>query len=189
MEGLFVVIAIGWVIFNLIGKGLKAANQSQKRPDQSPPQGARPRTYPPLTPTARPGGNGVPAWDDIMTMLGGGTTPPPQQAIDMEGESTEALGPSGSLIGPSMMEGSPSMLEGPGMMEGSAPMMGANQSGYEGRPLPGDAPVAAPTPEIPVAPPLKSAARPKRYDPAAMRDAVVWAEILAKPKSLRRVAR
>ena len=188
MEGI-IVIAIIWFVISVIGKGLKAANQSQKRPGQSPPQGARPRPpYPPLTPTARPGGNGAPAWDDIMTMLGGGTTPPPQTS-DMEGESTEALGPSGSMTGPSMMEGSPSMLEGPGMMEGSAPMMGANQPGYEGRPLPGDAPVTAPMLEIPVAPPLRSAARPKRYDPAAMRDAVVWAEILAKPKSLRRVAR
>ncbi len=190
MEGLIVVIAIGWFIFSLIGKGLRAANQSgqQSRPDQAPPGGARPRPpSPPLTPTARPFGDTASDWGDIMTMLGGAPAQTRQPAYS-EGES-EAMGPSGSLTGPSMMEGSPSMMTGPGMMEGSSPMMDASQPDYEGKSLPGEMSARAPQPEIPVAPPLRTATRPRRYDPAAMRDAVVWAEILAKPKSLRRVAR
>jgi hypothetical protein len=88
-----------------------------------------------------------------------------------------------------MMEGSPSMFEGPGMLGGKYPMVDLSQPSYEGKSLPGEAPARSPQPEIPVAPPLRTTARPRRYDPAAMRDAVVWAEILAKPKSLRRVAR
>jgi hypothetical protein len=191
MEGLIFVIAIGWFVFSLISRGLRAANQSgqKDRPGQAPPQGARPRPpYPPLTPTAQPGQTGAPDWGDIMTMLGGAPTQtrPP---VDMEGESTESSGPSGSMTSPSMMEGSPSMFEGPGMMDGKYPVVDLSQPSYEGASLPGKAPAPAPQPEISVAPPLRPAARPGRYDPAALRSAVVWAEILAKPKSLRRVAR
>lgn len=192
MEGLIIVIAIGWFIFSLIGKGLRAANQSgqQNKPGQTPPDDAQPRPpyRPPLTPTARPGQTGAPDWGDIMTMLGGGAPAQTRQPVYSEGES-EAMGPSGSLTGPSMMEGSPSMFEGSGMLDGKYPMVDLSQPDYEGKSLPGKAPVPAPRPDIPVAPPLRLVARPRRYDPAAMRDAVVWAEILAKPKSLRRVAR
>lgn len=191
MEGLIVVIAIGWFIFSLIGKGLRAANQSgqQNRPDQAPPGGARPRPpSPPLTPTARPFGDTASDWGDIMTMLGGGAPAQTRQPVYSEGES-EAMAPSGSLTGPSMMEGSPSMFEGSDLLDGKYPKVDLRQPSYEGTSLPGEAPVRAPQPEIPVAPPLRAAARTRRYDPAAMRDAVVWAEILAKPKSLRRVAR
>jgi len=185
MEALFVVISIGWVVFSLISRGLRAANQSgqRNRPGQAPPQGARPRPpyRPPLTPTVRPGETGAPDWADIMTMLGGGAQTQAQQPTAEEGVSTESSFPSGSLTSPSMMEGSPSMLEGPGMMDGGVPMMDEDRPGYEGAPAPGA--------ETPTAPPLRPDAQPRRYDPAAMRSAVVWAEILAKPKSLRRVGR
>ena len=178
-----IVIAIIWFVVNLLVKGAKSASQSgqRNRPGQAPPGGAQPRPpyRPPLTPTARPFGTGAPDWGDIMTMLGGGTET--QAPPAGEGMSTEAAGPSGSLTGPDMMEGSPSMLEGPDMMEGSVPMMDANQPYYEGTP-PGKAAAEEARPEMPEAP-------LRRHDPAAMRNAVVWAEILAKPKALRRVAR
>jgi hypothetical protein len=184
-----IVIAIIWFVISTLAKGMKAVNQSgqKNRPGQAPPQGARPRPpYPPLTPTMRPGQTGAPDWGDIMTMLGGGAETQTRQPADMEGMSTEAT--DANMTGPSMMEGSPSMLEGPGMMDGSAPMLDASQPDYEGASLPGETP-APPRPEIPVAPPLRPVARSRKRDPAAMRDAVIWAEILAKPKSLRRVAR
>jgi hypothetical protein len=123
-----------------------------------------------------------------MSMFGG-VPAQTREAPDMEGVSTESTGPDGSLTGPSIMEGSPSMMAGRGMMEGSAPMMDTSQPDYEGASLPGEAPVTSPRRDTAIAPPMRLATRSKKYDSAAMRDAVVWAEILAKPKSLRRVAR
>ena len=103
-------------------------------------------------------------------------------------------GPSGSLSGSSMMEGSASMMEGSKfIMDGSQPMMDESGPDYEGQTLPGElsADAVAMLPNAPesIAPPMRSAFLTKRFDPAAMRDAVIWSEILAKPKSLRRVAR
>ena len=197
MEGI-IAIAVIWFVINILTKGMKATNQSgrNQRSGQStsaPPGGMAARPRPPLTPTVRPGSTGAPDWSDIMTMLSGAQPQSTNEQEDMEGVSTESGGSSGSLTGPSMMEGASSMFEGPRMMDGSQPMMDAIQPDYEGATLPGelsaDAVAMLPKSEETVSPPLRSAFQPKRYDPAAMRDAVVWAEILAKPKSLRRVAR
>lgn len=123
--------------------------------------------------------------------------PAPRQEPVMEGVGTEAQPPSGSITGrslldngipgsegmagPTMMEGSPLMIEGAAMMDGSGP-------DYEGAALPGEPSYGAPkAPDV--APPMPDAATRRRFDPGAMRSAVVWAEILGKPKSLRRVAR
>ena len=177
MEGIIAIVILLFVV-NLLGKGLKAANQSG--PQRRTPAG------PPLTPVAR-----TPGWAEVMTMLNG------QPAQSAEGGST-----SGSITGPpmmegsGMMEGSRSMMEGSGMMEGSRSMMEGSQpmmdeSGpdYEGQTLPGepsaDAVAVLPKTETAVSPPMQNAFRPKKFDPDAMRDAVVWAEILAKPKALR----
>lgn len=199
-----IVIVIIWIVLSSIVKGIKNAvgsnpqnrNRTPYAPQRTQPN--RPRPIPPLTPTARPG-TGVPDMRDLMTMLGGASGNARPQP-DMEGVSTESNGPSGSLTGPSMMEGSPNMIDGPGMMDGSRsmmdgsqPMIDATQSDYEGATLPGelsaDAVAVLPRSEDPASAPLPPAFQPKRYDPAAMRDAVVWAEILKKPKAMRRVAR
>mgnify|MGYP001163282054 CR=1 FL=1 len=177
MEGIIAVVILLFVV-NLLGKGLKAANQSG--PQRRPPAG------PPLTPVARPGSARTPDWAEVMTMLNG---QPAQQSA--AGGST-----SGSITGSSMMDGSQSMMEGSGMMEGSRSMMEGSQPmmdeggpDYEGQTLPGepsaDAVAMLPKTETAISPPMQNAFRPKKFDPDAMRDAVVWAEILAKPKALR----
>lgn len=193
MEGI-IVIAVVLFVFRILFRGMMAASQSgpKKWPGEAQPGGQpRPPYRPPLTPAARPGEGAAPDWSDIMTMLGGADTQS-RQPTGMEGESTEALSPSGSLTAPSMMEGDPSAPEGYGMMDGSLPRMEAGQPGYEGAASPGASATAAtapmPVPETPAVP-LRPAARPGRHDPAALRGAVVWAEILAKPKALRRVVR
>ena len=198
MEGL-IVIAVIWFVISTFAKAAKQANKSgsgnrragspYSTPPASPPT-PRTVTRPPLAPVARPGSTGAPDWSEIMTMLSG-TQPqkaaPQAQDQDMEGVSTESTGPSGSLSGSSMMEGSKFI------MDGSQPMMDESGPDYEGQTLPGElsADAVAMLPSAPesIAPPMRSAFLTKRFDPAAMRDAVIWSEILAKPKSLRRVAR
>ena len=164
MEGIIAIVILLFVV-NLLGKGLKAANQSG--PQRRTPAG------PPLTPVAR-----TPGWAEVMTMLNG------QPAQSAEGGST-----SGSITGPPMMEGSGMMEGSRSMMEGSQPMMDESGPDYEGQTLPGepsaDAVAVLPKTETAVSPPMQNAFRPKKFDPDAMRDAVVWAEILAKPKALR----
>jgi hypothetical protein len=183
MDGIIAIVIL-LVIVNLLGKGLKAATQSgqQNRRGQpsSPQRTASGR--PPLTPVARPGSTGAPDWSEIMMMLNG------QQAQKTQSQPVEGSA-AGSMTGPSMMEGTP------GMMDGSQPMMDESGPDYEGQTLPGEASADAvavlPKSEASISPPMQNAFRPKKYDSAAMRDAVVWAEILAKPKALRlrRVAR
>lgn len=198
MDGI-IIIAVIWLIISALTKGLKnAAGSGSKSRSQppAPPGGApaRPRTGAgrPLTPVARPG-SGMPDWPEIMTMLGSAPASQQNDARDMEGVSTEAQAPSGSLTGPNMMEGSPGMMEGsPGMMEGSADMMAGSPPDYEGATMPGelsaDAVASLPSSNE-TAPPLRAIIPVKRFNSAAMRDAVIWSEILARPKALRRVAR
>ncbi len=177
MEGLFIVFII-WLAFSALTKGAKRAAGNNKgqnpRDGAARPNPAAPPRMParPLTPAARPG-EGPAGWSEIMTMLSGRENPS-GASQPMEGVSTEGTGSPGSLTGPSLMEGSPLMMDESG-------------PDYEGASLPGEssADVVAMLPKseqsVPVIRPALSAGR----SAAALRDAVVWAEILDRPKALR----
>ena len=167
-----IVIIILWAVFSAIMKGVKnAAGSNPQNRGGAPNTPPYTRPSPPLTPTARPG-TGAPDLGDLMTMLGGGQTRPPQDE-DMEGVSTEYTTITGSLSGASMIDES--------------------QPDYEGKTLPGELSsnmvAMHPRMGISATPMARPTLAPKQFSSAAMRDAVVWAEILAKPKSMRRVAR
>ncbi len=169
MEGLFILFVVG-LVFRALTKSAKRAGGGAR--PVPPPRPA----VPPLTPAARPG-DGQAGWQEIMTMLSG---QPQAEREEAEGVSTESTGPSGSLTGPSMMDGT-------GMMEGSAPMMDESAPDYEGASLPGelssDAVAVLPESDEPAAPAHPAFA--VRRDYTALREAVVWAEILGRPKARR----
>lgn len=176
MEGL-IIIAVIWFVISTLTKGAKkAAGSGNRRTGEwtaRPNPAARPRTAGPVRPAAPP------EWSDIMTMLTGEQSKPaPQEMPSEEGVSTDYAGNFESLSGATLLEGAPTM-------------MGDEALDYEGRDLPGERPAEAwaalPSSEEPAQAPARAFSL--RRSPSAMREAVVWAEILAKPKALRRAVR
>lgn len=176
MEGL-ILIAVIWFVISSLKKGVKkSAGSGNPRAGEwaQRPNPAMPRR--PLTPerSAIPQG-----WSEILTML---SDEPSNQALQEmpseEGVFSEYSERSGSLTEHTMLKGAPTM-------------MGDESVDYEGRGLPDERPAftLSVTPG-PVAltkmPAPESAAR---LSPAALREAVVWSEILGKPKALRRAVR
>ncbi len=176
MEGL-IIIAVIWFVINTFTKGVKkAAGSGNRRTGEwtaRPNPAARPRPAAPMRPVAPP------EWSDIMTMLTGEQSKPaPQEMPSEEGVSTDSYGSFESVSGATLLEGAPTMMGDEGL-------------DYEGRDLPDEraagALAALPRSEEPTEAPAP--AFTVRRGSSAMREAVVWAEILAKPKALRRAVR
>jgi len=197
MEGL-ILIAVIWFFISSLKKGKKSAGSGKWR-----------EWVPKPNPAARPFDPQRPAipqkWSEILTMLTDEqSNTQPQQAPGEEGAFTKFPERSGSLTGPTMLEDAPAMmgdegasteysersgsLTGPAMLKGAPTMMGDEGADYEGRDLPDERSAAA-LALSKSEKPGEAPARAARLGPAALREAVVWSEILAKPKALRRAVR
>ncbi len=176
MEGL-IIIAVIWFVISTFTKGVKkAAGSGNRRTGEwtaRPNPAARPRPAEPVRPAAPP------EWSDIMTMFTGEQSKPaPQEMSSDEGVSTDSYGSFESVTGATLLEDAPTI-------------MGNERLIYEGRDLPAERPAGALAAnrrsEEPTQTPAPAFAVPRH--PSAMREAVVWAEILEKPKALRRAVR
>jgi len=204
MEGL-ILIAVIWFIVSSLKKGVKKSTGSgnpragewAQRPNPVAPKR-------PLTPE-RPA---IPqGWSEILTMLTEEPSSTEPQIPGEEGVHTENSERSGSLTEHTILEGAPTMLGEEGVfteysersgsltehtiLEGAPTMMGDESVDYEGRDLPDERPAftlsVTPGPVEPTK--MPAPARAARLSPTALREAVVWSEILGKPKALRRAVR